>query len=294
MQQTEKIIRLGHTVVLTGRSAIGAYETGDGGVIIIDTGSGEDGLPLKEYLEDCRLHPLMILNTHSHADHMYGNIGLTRKYGISAYSSAGEARAAAEPQRQYDRICGATPSPHMLEQLLPLFPVRLQDISQLVLPEGFRICSVPGHSVDDIAIRTPDGVWFLGDSLLSMHALALCTLSYVTNFRKYRNSLRVIQGLEGELFVPGHGHPEENGHMLAERNLAHLESLTEFLTEYCTAPRSIEELIAFIMQREENDQLSRYLSLRTSLMTMLCFMEEQGVLRFFVDRGRLLWQTNCF
>ena len=185
MQQAEKIIRCGQSTVLLGSSNIGIYELPGGDSVLIDTGYKNDGQVLDAYLTEHRLRPIMILNTHSHSDHTCANTELCARYGIKAYSSAAEARCAAEPARQYIRMCG-TESPQDMKGLTqPIPPIEMHDIASAELPEGFEIQAVPGHSVADIAIKTPDGVWFLGDSVLGLHALSLCALSYITLMRQY-------------------------------------------------------------------------------------------------------------
>lgn len=293
MQQAEKIIRCGQSTVLLGSSNIGIYELPGGDAVLIDTGYKNDGQVLDAYLTEHRLRPIMILNTHSHSDHTCANTELCARYGIKAYSSAAEARCAAEPARQYIRMCGAEPPQDMKGLIQPIPPIEMHDIASAELPEGFEIQAVPGHSVADIAIKTPDGVWFLGDSVLGLHALSLCALSYITLMRQYIASIGVVAGLRGVLFVPGHGRPEAEAETLAEANLRSLERIIKAVLEYCRTPRTREDVIALVMRTDGKMSMDRYLSLNVSVSTLLFYLQEQGLLQFNICDGRLQWQANC-
>lgn len=293
MQQNEKIIRCGRSTVLLGSSNIGIYELPGGDAVLIDTGYKNDGRLLDAYLTEHRLRPRMILNTHSHSDHTCANGELCARYGIKAYTSTAEARCAAEPERQYIRMCGAEPPQDIAALIQPIPPVEIHDIASAEFPEGFEIQAVPGHSVADIAIRTPDGVWFLGDSVLGLHALSLCALSYITSMRQYIASLGIIAGLRGALFVPGHGRPEAEAEALAEANLRSLERTIKTVLEYCRTPRTREDVIALVMQTDGQMNMDRYLSLNVSVSTLLFYLQEQGLLRFNIRDGRMQWQANC-
>lgn len=293
MQQTEKIIRRGRSTALLGSSNIGIYELPGREAVLIDTGYKNDGRVLDDYLTEHRIRPVMILNTHSHSDHTCANSELCVRYGIKAYTSAAEARCAAEPEHQYIRMCGAEPPWDITELLQPIPPVEIHDIALAELPEGFEVQAVPGHNVADIAIRTPDGVWFLGDSVLGLHALSLCTLSYITSMRQYIASLAIIAALRGGLFVPGHGRPEVEAGALAEANLCSLERIIKIVQEYCRTPRTREDVIALVMRADRKMNMDRYLSLSVSVSTLLFYLQEQGLLRFNICDGRLQWQANC-
>lgn len=138
MQQAEKIIRCGQSTVLLGSSNIGIYELPGGDAVLIDTGYKNDGQVLDAYLTEHRLRPIMILNTHSHSDHTCANTELCARYGIKAYSSAAEARCAAEPARQYIRMCGAEPPQDMKGLTQPIPPIEMHDIASAELPEALK------------------------------------------------------------------------------------------------------------------------------------------------------------
>lgn len=130
-----------------------------------------------------------------------------------------------------------------------------------------------------------------GDSVLGLHELSLCVLSYITLMRQYITSLGVIAGLRGALFVPGHGRPEAEA--LAKANLRSLERTIKAVLEYCRTPRTREDVIALVMRTDGQMNMDRYLSLNVSVSTLLFYLQEQGLLRFNIRDGRLRWQANC-
>ena len=66
------------------------------------------------------------------------------------------------------------------------------------LPKGLEIIPLPGHSYDQIGVRTPDDVVFLADALIGENILSKYKFSYVYNAAEYLETLRKICGMSTE------------------------------------------------------------------------------------------------
>jgi hydroxyacylglutathione hydrolase len=109
-------------------------------VVIVDPG---DEVPVATALQEHRLHPVAILLTHHHYDHVGGAAALAQAYGIPVYGP------------RHETIAAVT------------HPVGEGDVITLDNPAlSFHVLDTPGHTLGHIAYAG-DGMVFCGDTLFS-------------------------------------------------------------------------------------------------------------------------------
>lgn len=111
----------------------------DNSCLIVDPGQVN---PVRATIEQRGLKPVLILNTHHHADHVAGNLELKQQYGIPVYAPAAE------------------------ENKIPHADHGLKEGDDV---EGLKVLFTPGHTAGHISFYSEENnALFCGDVLFSM------------------------------------------------------------------------------------------------------------------------------
>jgi glyoxylase-like metal-dependent hydrolase (beta-lactamase superfamily II) len=139
-----------------------ADQTGDCAIIDCGCYDRNEFSALVDLLESRSLKPVLLLNTHCHLDHIFGNRFVNEKYKLSPYSNELE-----EPNRKnavnVALIFG-------LSMETPPVPAGFISDQQKIVFGGTNLLAlhVPGHTVGSIAYYSKsDGCVFTGDALFA-------------------------------------------------------------------------------------------------------------------------------
>lgn len=136
----------------------------DSGCIVIDCGcyGRSEEQRLEQLLADAGLEPRLLLNTHCHLDHLFGNRFIFERYGLRTWYHQGDSQNHLNAPK------------HAL-----MFGLSMEDPPE---PEGYlsdgevvtaagvslEVLAVPGHSPGGIAFYSEkDGLVFTGDALFA-------------------------------------------------------------------------------------------------------------------------------
>lgn len=182
---------------------VGALETNcyiifnrEGEAIIVDPGGEPEKISL--FIDNRNLRPLMIINTHGHADHCGGNKFLMERYSIPILMH----EADMEILRSFENkfifpLMKGNPSPD---------PERFLIDEELIDFGGasLKIIHTPGHTPGSICIFA-DGILFSGDLIFSgsVGRTDLPGGSWSQLINSIRNKILVLP--DDTLILPGHG-----------------------------------------------------------------------------------------
>lgn len=132
--------------------------------VIIDCGCyvGAEEQKLEEMLSARRLKPVMLLDTHCHLDHVFGNRFMLERYGLRPWFHEGDRHNYQNAPKQ-SLMFGLSMEPQ------PDPEGYLSD-GQVISAAGvtLTVIAVPGHSPGGIAFYSAtDGVVFTGDALFA-------------------------------------------------------------------------------------------------------------------------------
>ncbi len=173
-----------------------------GDCAIIDCGCYDDAefRELTSFIEEKKLNPILLLNTHCHLDHIFGNRYLLEKYKLRALSHEKE-----ETNRkngpQHAVIFGLTME-------MPPEPERFITDNEVIKfrSNDLKVLSVPGHSAGGVAFYSEkDGCVFTGDALFagSIGRTDLPGGNYETLMNSIKNKLFKLP--ESTIVYSGHG-----------------------------------------------------------------------------------------
>jgi glyoxylase-like metal-dependent hydrolase (beta-lactamase superfamily II) len=173
-----------------------------GACAIIDCGcySDKEFSKLTSLVGKKKLIPQLLLNTHCHLDHIFGNRMMLRKYGLKTLYHSGD---------EENRLNSAGHAMLFgLEMGMPPEPQGFIEDGQLITfgSVTLKALYVPGHSPGSLAFYSEkDGVVFTGDALFagSIGRTDLPGGDYDTLMDSIRNKLFVLP--PATVVYPGHG-----------------------------------------------------------------------------------------
>lgn len=238
----------GNTWYLEDWQLIPLYKLDQHRCILLDTGLYEQRQEIEDTLLGAGLTPVGIIGTHSHNDHSSNHHYFQQKYRIPVALSMGEAAVCCSKETLKAHFFMNSISEFMSNERVSHMLVRAD---RIIWPEDqeFELCGVnfgilhtPGHSVDHIAIRTPDGVLYLGDALLTGAELRAARFPYHFCFEAAVQTLERLSAQRADLFLAAHKGIYGDLGDLPEQNIRLINSRAEGILKLLDKPLSFSEL----------------------------------------------------
>ncbi|MBB6099169.1 glyoxylase-like metal-dependent hydrolase (beta-lactamase superfamily II) [Deinobacterium chartae] len=283
---------------LPGAVNVVVLEDGQGGALLVDSGSDADhGRRILRALEARGLQLNAVLNTHSHADHYGGNAFLeSRCAGLPVFAPPLEEAILRYPLLEPLYLFGARPP----QELQNKFLMGNRSEARLTPPAGpariggveLELIEVPGHAARMFAVRA-GSVLFASDALFGSEALNKHPLTYCVDSALQKASARKLADLSGvEVVLPGHGEPTTELGALVRSNLASLERTTEAVHAALEDPATPDEVLARVCDRlgVEMKNAAAVVLNRGVISAHLVELLEAGRAASRVEGNRWLWQ----
>lgn len=283
-----------NTYYLSCFSNIGIYDLGNGEVILIDSGDHKKSIgDLDKALEDKNWRVKAIFNTHSHLDHIAGNRYFKEKYGCDAYASEKEQFYSEYPQIDVAEIFAGIPLKLNPASLLNNPGMETKLLCESVLPKGFEIMPLPGHTFNMVGIKTPDDVWFLGDSVLAKETYINYKIPFFFDINKSIETCEKVSTMKAAFFVPSHDkHYENDIKDLAVFNANALRELKEYIFSI-SKERTLEEILEKCDQDlEMRYNLEKYARVHLTVRAILTALINDGKITGKIEGGRLVYCKN--
>jgi len=173
-----------------------------GDCIIIDCGCyyGHEFDEMDSFIQDNKLKPVLLLNTHCHLDHIFGNGWMLERFGIRSHYCR---------EDDYNRIDAPVHARLFgLNMELPPEPADYLEDGQIVSHGQIRLTAlhVPGHSSGSLSFYSSDlKAVFTGDALFagSIGRTDLEGGNFETLIASIRNKLSSLP--DDTIVYPGHG-----------------------------------------------------------------------------------------
>jgi glyoxylase-like metal-dependent hydrolase (beta-lactamase superfamily II) len=221
-----------------------AVAAGDG-VVLVDTGMHEPGAmrQLDRALDQAGLtveHVRLVVCTHAHSDHYGLAAPILERAGCELWMHPNHAhmtKAAREPDRAFERRLEVARQSGVPAAALAEYQESRKGwgsgIADIVLPHrdlvngvevstdlgAWRVYETPGHAPSHVVLHQPErGLLLSGD-----HLIGRVSLYYDYGYTpdpagEFLASLDVVDGLDVELVLAGHGRPVRDARALAEAN----------------------------------------------------------------------------
>jgi glyoxylase-like metal-dependent hydrolase (beta-lactamase superfamily II) len=216
---------------------------------VIDTGIDEEaGRRILKAATSLGVSIRAVVNTHSHSDHYGGNSFLVQRTGAEVLAPAGEAWVLERPWLEAAYFCqGAAPLPDLMNKFVVGPPSRVdRTITEGTFEAGgvsLEAVPLPGHTFAMTGIGA-DGVLFCGDAIFGTETIRKHGVLFLHDPDRTRESLRKLETLAYEWFVPSHGQPCHRKDLapLVQENLAAIDAFDGAIIGALDAPMPLSKL----------------------------------------------------
>ena len=179
-----------------------------GNCAVIDP--GDEAEALAELLKKLALHPVQILLTHGHYDHIGAVQALQKQFGCRVAIGMQDEQLLEDPGKSLARMA-RDPERYLLRADRLLEEGDTVQVGEL----EFLVWETPGHTPGGVTYQCED-VLFTGDTLFAGSVGR--TDFYGGNYQQLMDSVQKLKGLPGDFRVlPGHG-PESRMSVEKRRN----------------------------------------------------------------------------
>jgi len=290
-----ELIQVGErTYYINSPAKMGLYKLNDNEVVLIDTGNDKDaGRKLQKTIEENGWKLRMIINTHSHADHIGGNNLLQQRLGVPAYCPGIDKVFAENPILEPSYLFGGYPVKELRNKFLFASESKVSELVPDILPEGLEMTRLDGHSFSMAGIKTSDGVWFLADCVTNAQILEKYHIFYLYDLQGFLDTLDKVEGLEGKLFIPSHSEPIDDIRPLVELNRRKVKEIIELLLSIVQESKCFEDILKDVFDHYGlRMDFNQYVLVGSTIRSYLAYLKDNSKITVdFID-NKLLWKAD--
>jgi glyoxylase-like metal-dependent hydrolase (beta-lactamase superfamily II) len=283
----------GNTWYFQSPANIGLFKTGENDVVLIDSGNDKDAAKkIFSFLQSKTWNLTMIVNTHSNADHIGGNAYLYEKTHCRIAATGLEATLIEYPILESSFLFGGHPPSPLRNKFLLAQPSVVTDIvtTDEIPGTSLKAISLPGHFLDMIGVMTPDGVFFVADSLFRKEILDKYKIPFIYDVKAFLETLTLVEQTEARFFVPSHAEPTSDIRPLVQRNRETVHSICELILQCCATPTNFEALLKKIFDHYALTlDFNQYVLVGSTIKSFLSYLYGEKQIDVVFKENELLW-----
>ena len=290
-----ELIQVGEkTYYINCPARMGIYKMDETRVCLIDSGNDKDaGKKVLKILAANNWTLGMIINTHSHADHIGGNNLLQQRTGCPIYGVETECAFTKHTILESSFIYGGYPYKKLRNKFLMAQPSVVQLLTEEVLPEGMEMLRVDGHTFSMVALKTEDDIWFLADCVTGEAILEKYHISFMQDVEAYMASLNIVEELSGKLFIPSHTEPVTDIRPLVQINRQKVYEIIDVRKQICTRPKGFDVILKEVFDRYQllmdNNQ---HVLVGSTIRSYLSYLYDKQELQITFLNNEMKWQIS--
>lgn len=270
---------------------IGLVKLNDKDVCLIDSGSDKDaGRKVRQILDTEGFNLTAIYNTHSNADHIGGNAYLQKQTGCKIYAPGIECDFTNHPVLEPSFLYGGYPFKELRHKFLLAQESIAEPLTADVLPAGFEMIELPGHFLDMVGFKTPDGAVYLADCLSSKETLDKYQIGFIYDVGTYLDTLEAAKSMEGKIFIPSHAEATDNITPLVQYNIDKVHEIAEAIIGICAEPICFESILQKLFEKYSLTMNARqYVLVGSTVRSYLSYLKDNGHINIEFSDNMLLW-----
>jgi glyoxylase-like metal-dependent hydrolase (beta-lactamase superfamily II) len=270
---------------------IGVWRQSGADVYLIDSGNDKDaGRKVRQILDENGWKLKGILNTHSNADHVGGNRYLQGQTGCKIFSSDAEAAFTRRQLLEPTLLYGGYPFDDLRGKFLVAPASDARELTDPDFPGEIEVIPLPGHFVDMVGYRTPDGVVFLADCVASPETLEKYGITFLYDIAAQLKTLSAVETMEAALFVPAHAQASADMRELVRLNREKTLEIADRLLALCQTPMIFEDILqTMFTQYNLTMNAMQYVLVGSTVRSYLAWLKDTGKLGVRYENNRMLW-----
>lgn len=262
-------------------------------VCLVDTGGDKDaGKKALKHVQEMGWHVALVLNTHSHADHIGGNRLVQQRTGAPVYAPGIEADFVRHPVLEPATAFGGHPPKALRSKFWMAQESEARPVQPDALPDGITLMRLDGHAPAHMAVKAPDGVWFVGDAVIGQATLEKYHISFLYDIAAFLRSLDALEALEGTAFVPSHAPAVQDIRPLVRANRAACEEVAARIVQICAQPQTDDDVLKQLFDGYGLSlNTDQYAICGATVRSYFTYLQEKGMLAYEVCDNRLLWRA---
>lgn len=283
-----------HDYYIDCPAKIGIVKISDTEVVIIDSGNDKDaGKKVLKHLDENGWTLKAIYNTHSHADHIGGNKLIQDRTGCNVYAAELENVYTNYPELEPMWLFGGLPFKDIQNKFLMAQPSVAEKLTTAVLPEGWKIIELPGHSFDMVGFITADGNAFIADSIASKYTVEKYGIGYLWNPEESLRTLESLKSLRANKFIPSHAEVSEDIQDIVDFNIETIHKVYDSILRICEKGTSFEEVLKALFEKHGMTMNAQsYALIGSTTRSYLSSLYTQGRLAIDYVDNKMIWKTN--
>lgn len=219
--------------------------------IMMDSGlKNPDREGILSLLKQENIHISTLLTSHYHRDHIGNHAAIQKAHGCAVYMTPYAEIVGREPAN-LQAVCYENSTLFKARGPYPFCrPDGLIDPGATdftVSGIKFPLLWLPGHAVEQVGFVTPDGVAYLGDSLLSGHVMQSVKVPYYTCLRLDLETKEALRRLSYNRYILAHNGVYEQLGDLIDRNIANAYEKLDVVEGLASHWITLERLCAAVM-----------------------------------------------
>jgi len=243
--------------------------------------------------EGCELKAIII--THAHSDHCATAAFLQENTGCEVYAPSLEADLIRNPA-----LTKAVIRSEFIEDFAKRYELRGCDVKTIVgdkLSIGdvdFDIVLLPGQSMNQVGVATPDKVLFVSDALFDEEYIEKHKLLFYHDVSEQRKTLEKLKDLDFHSYVPAHGKIFDSVSEIADLNLKSIEKIEEFILSFLEEEKTKEDLLAAMLDSfsVKLDSKIKWFVAISALVTYLRDLQLQEKAEQLLKENKIVWKRN--
>lgn len=274
-------------------SKVGIYRQNERDVYLIDSGS--DNNSAKKTLKICSEQGFDIkgiINTHAHADHIYGNAYIKDKTGCNIFCSEVDRPFIEYPIINPLHIYGGYIPKEMEHKFFLAKPSKTKSISCEDFPKELKTYDISGHSLGMIAIVAPDNTAFVGDIVSSELTIKKYGITYLLDIKKHLESLDFVENMSADKFVMSHVETVDDIRPLIKLNREKIFEICDLILALSKEPITFESLLQKLFYHYElKMSIQQHSLVGSTVRSYLSYLKNEGKLETIADDNLILWKT---
>ena len=266
--------------------------------IVIDTGLDDDyGRRISKIIQQLGCSNTVIINTHSHADHIGGNRFLYNRLGLKIYAHPHETIFIKNTELMTTILYGAPPPRDLKTKLLYPKPVpSVENVYELPFINKLDIIELPGHTPGMIGLSY-ENVLFTADTFFNKKILDKYKIPFHFDNSRALESLKklksIIMNKKFKHIIPSHGEilSAEKALELIDYNIMVIENLREVVKNiiYENNRVRIEDLLSTLLSMYGVDVkgVGEYYLLKTCIKSYISWLRDNGFIDFLIEDNKL-------